>query len=391
MEPISKDKIDHLILNYFIQEGHQAAAISFAKELNIELNDNHRTQPKPSEKNAFVNQLNNTSSSTADGFSKLVSTYLKDSSKSQTDVPCVAKPDVNSRISAGYSTIRKRREIKYLILKGHITDAILRISECFPTILDSNNLLHFKLLRLNLIEMIRNHKLQSSIDNEKVFLNDILKFVRENLVNKVTNSFKLLKELEITMSLLCFNFDPSVKNIEEQKDLPEELRSLFNLSLRNQCYRVVNRAILDLDANNTNLSLEDNNYGAGERESGRDYNGPKYMDFDLSNIDKIEADKSNDDEFEFEKGMEDVDMKDDDEDDDEEEEDYDYNYEEEYVKNVSSITGRIQTEDTVIQNEELEDELNKLQNISLESKLERIIKLWVITLQRIIDIESGSA
>lgn len=34
---ISKEKIDNLILNYFIVEGYQEAAISFAKEINIEL------------------------------------------------------------------------------------------------------------------------------------------------------------------------------------------------------------------------------------------------------------------------------------------------------------------------------------------------------------------
>lgn len=190
------------------------------------------------------------------------------------------------------------------------------------------------------------------------------------------------------MSLLCFNFDPSVKNIEDQKDLPEELRSLFNLSLRNQCYRVVNRAILDLDANaGASLSPEDEGFGGNEKENNKNYNGPKYMDFDLSSIDKIDADKSNDDEFEFEKSTsEDVDMKDDDDNDDV----YDYNYDAEYASNVTNITGRIPTEDTLIQNEEVEDELNKLQSLSLESKLERIIKLWVITQQRIIDIEAGS-
>lgn len=100
--------------------------------------------------------------------------------------------------------------------------------------------------------MIRAHKLQMShlmnedAAAERKFLDDILKFVRKNLISKVTQSYDLLKELEMTMSLLCFNFDPK-RPVQELSDLPEELKQLFDLSLRADCYRVVNRVILDLE------------------------------------------------------------------------------------------------------------------------------------------------
>lgn len=411
IELISKKKIDHLILNYFIEEGHQEAALSFAKETKIDLSNHRKQQPKQNQTNKFIKNLSNDSTNSADGFADLVEDYLHQAENTNGEASSTAahnsydndgnnSREVNSKIVAGYSTINKRREIKYLILKGQITDAIQKLSEYFPTILDSNNLLHFKLLRLNLIEMIRNHKLKAKNDqeSEKKFLNDILTFVRENLVNKVTNSSKLLKELEITMSLLCFNFDPSVKNIEDQKDLPDELRSLFNLSLRNQCYKVVNQAILNLDHNNIKGSRAirfSNEVNDDNEVQDEDFTGPKYLEFDFNDLDERSLIKheSNDDSFEFESKPVDKTTNPDDDvnmlgengekgEEEQEEEEINYDYNLSYDKNVLSVENNVQSQDNLIQDEEFEDEL---QNASLESKLERIIKLWVITERNIID------
>ena len=139
------------------------------------------------------------------------------------------------KTESGFATIKQRQEIKKLILNGDISQAIKQISQYYPMILDLNNLLHFKLLRLNLVEMIRNHKFNTKSSNdsmdagqdEREFLATILNFVRENLINKVFNLFKLLKELEITMSLLCFKFDPTIENLQDQADLPVELKSFL--------------------------------------------------------------------------------------------------------------------------------------------------------------------
>lgn len=245
-EQLTKRSIDRIVLDYFIQEGFHSAAQSLAEEADISL-DTFRIGGRRSSENCGS--------------------------------------------SLGFSTIVKRREIKYLILEGNISQAIRLIAENFPATLDSQPLLFFLLLRLNLIEMIRKHKCLPDANNpeiEKKFISDILSFVRENMISKVLYSVSLLKDLETTMSLLCFDFDPE-KPLDELVELPPKLRELFDLSLRRQCYREVNRAILDL---NDNLV-------------GINYNGvsTEYSVSNLKNLreatlagDDVDMDSSDDDE-----------------------------------------------------------------------------------------------
>lgn len=247
-DQIPRQKINKLILNYFIQEGFPNAALSFSKEAQIDLKQDEESwahQEKSTK--TFLNTHKVSSQDFVDAVNKYL-TSQRDTIPQEDHAMEEAKHDSIK----GFSSIEKRKQIKYLVLKGDITQAIAAISTHFPSVLDSNNLLLFKLLRLNLIEMIRTHKLQMSnlekedLGAERKFLDDVLKFVRKNLISKVTQSYELLKELEMTMSLLCFNFDPK-KPVQELSDLPEELKQLFDLSLRADCYRVVNRVILDLE------------------------------------------------------------------------------------------------------------------------------------------------
>ncbi|KAG7665078.1 uncharacterized protein J8A68_001387 [[Candida] subhashii] len=433
MTSIPQEKIDHLILNYFIQEGYQQAAISFAQELNIDINNRsvspQKTQQQQQQQHLlnhqhhpFINQLNNLSKLNEDEFSSVVMDYFKSDNLENSRGTIVApvpvgsgtgstgSDNVGTKLISGYSTIIQRQEIKMLILKGQVTEAIKKISEYFPTILDLNNLLHFKLLRLNLIEMIRNHKLTTSTiqtEDERKFLDDILSFVRENLINKVSNSFKLLKELEITMSLLCFNFDPNIKNIQDQKDLPEELRSLFNLSLRNQCYRLVNRAILNLydneninnnssstsggnkllaadDDDNDNRFIDEIMGVSHEDQRKKDimqiYKGPKFVEFDLSNLEHSPVGSSG------------TARGDEEDDEDEDEDDMDMSTIEYNINSHNAAINQILNPNDTNQNQNnndkdgIEDEISKLQTLSLESKLERVVKLWTITEQRLLDL-----
>jgi hypothetical protein len=310
---IPKEKIDSLILSYFIQEGFQEAAVSFAKEMNVDI-----ATASPAYDSTTIHHLNEVED---EKFGNEILTYFRHQE------PVQVSP--HTKLIAGYSTIVQRKDIKRLILQGHITEAIRKISEYFPSILDCNNLLHFKLLRLNLIEMIRNHK-QFHEENNRQFLNNILTFVRENLISKVSNSLKLLKELETTMSLLCFNFDPAMK-IDDHTDLPLELRGLFDLSLRNQCYRLVNKAILQLKDSNV-------------------YKGPDYNEFNLMELpDNVDLD------------MEDL--------------------QSDYLYDESTDEPEKLTND-----EDNTEELNKLQSLALESKLERVVKLWALTEQRMVDL-----
>lgn len=232
---IPKDKINQLILNYFIQEGFGEAAQSFAKEA-----------PMHKEVSSVNRNFSEITESQSNGDIKSCTTEARGFMGSLGNQTQIAP---KNRALNGISTIDKRKQIKYLILKGEITTAIDEISANFPSVLDSNNFLFFKLLRLNLIEMIREHNYgdpNPTADIEQVFLEKVITFVRENMVAKVFHSTELLKELEITMSLLCFDFDPE-KQVTEMRNLPDQLKKLFDVSLRSECYRAVNKAILELE------------------------------------------------------------------------------------------------------------------------------------------------
>lgn len=289
---VPKHKIDNLILNYFIQEGFQEAAVAFSHEIGVEV------APSP-----------------------LSLSSLASSSLSLSVAP--------TSVVSGYLTISQRKEIKRLILGGHITAAIAAISEHFPQVLDQNNLLHFKLLRLCLIEMIRAHKLAPcDREGEQEFLALILAFVRQHMVAKVLTSYKMLHELEVTMLLLCFKYDPDDKL---SKDLPADLRDLFDLLLRTQCYRLVNQAILQLRDQTT-------------------YTGAPHAPVDLESLDydssPIEF-YDDDDEVQVYVPEEPAPVSDD---------------EEEEVEDVSD------------------------EETTLELKLERVVKLWAVTEQRMADL-----
>lgn len=355
-DTISKQKINKLILNYFIQEGFQKAALTFSKDTGIDLDENLKVPlPKLSGALQFVSSAN----LTPVDFVQAVKKYAELKTQNLNTLASNNKrAEYGSDTMKGYSSIDKRKKIKYLILKGDITQAIHVISTYFPTVLDCNNLLLFKLLRLNLIEMIRDHKFETenlkkdAAEAEKQFLDDILLFVRENLVNKVTHSYELLKELEMTMSLLCFNFNPR-KPIEELNDLPEELGQLFDLSLRNECYRVVNRIILDLEY----LELDT-----------QQYKGLAYADFSASMLQKLPAAPPLD-------SQEDVEMV-----------DAELNSEAEHLDYSEYVAAYVppSREDSLLAPLPVQEDFRP-ENVMLESYLERIAMLWIATEQRLME------
>ncbi|CAI5759109.1 unnamed protein product [Candida verbasci] len=337
---LQQDKnINHLILDYLIQQGHKDAIIQFTNDINMKL--------------VSVNQEEDLLSidPTDPNFqSKCVEYY------SNTANELVESPLFTNKMKLDYKTIKPRKILRDWILSGKIKEAIQAISYCFPTILDSNNLLHFKLLRLNIVEMIRNHRLNEPNQDEREFLDEILTFVRNNLINKVSNSYKLRKELEITMSLLCFKFDPKIKDLQDQKDLPDELKNLFNLSLRSQCFKLVNKAILNL----YNEKEDDEEEESSESEETdtvkkeKVYKGPQFIQLDLDKI-SLDPDSVSDDEeigYNIDSGISQVEP-------------------DEKLKDISDKD---------------DDEITKLTNLSLESNLEKIIKLYILTEERLYDL-----
>ncbi|KAI5965859.1 uncharacterized protein KGF55_001222 [Candida pseudojiufengensis] len=405
-ESISKQKIDKLVLEYFIHEGYKNAAIELTKELNIKIHGINEPIYKDESfkilgkrKKIQKNALQNSSYTAKYTDDQLIGDLMfQNYYTSPNDIH-----KYNTRQISGFSTLNQRQEIKSLILKGEISEAITKIGTYFPIILDSNNLLHFKLLRLSLIEMIRNHKFSNSMEqDERKFLNDILKFVRNNMINKISKSYKLLKELEFTMSLLCFRFDPTIKNLNEQKELPQELKNIFNLNLRHQVFRLINKEIIkiydddDINDNDENENNECNGFPNSNNDNGlikdvireirnkdgniediedtsikrnklNNYEGINYHEFDFQKLNEEES---------YDKFIHD--NIDEEEEEEENKNEYKYEIDSESIKTKEQnlMDENLIKSDIIIKNEE---EIESLIKLSLESKIERILELFILT------------
>lgn len=150
---------------------------------------------------------------TMEGYPKAAANFAKEANIS-------AQQDMVSIIS--------RREIQNQIHKGQISEAIEGLNDLDPEILGNDPKLHFELLRLQLVELIRNTS-DGDIEN-------VIKFAQEQLAPRAPANEKFVSELESTMSLLFF----------EKDDLPESLSHLLHPDLRRQVSEMVNKAVLEL-------------------------------------------------------------------------------------------------------------------------------------------------
>ncbi|KAK0637112.1 CTLH/CRA C-terminal to lish motif domain-containing protein [Bombardia bombarda] len=123
-------------------------------------------------------------------------------------------------------TIRARQAITISIYLGNIETAITDLNEIDPQILDEDPALHFYLLRLQLVELIR-----------KCNGGDItpaLEFATTKLAPRAAMNSEWLKELEKTMALLIF----------PHNSLAPELAALLNPDLRLKTSRQVQEALM---------------------------------------------------------------------------------------------------------------------------------------------------
>jgi len=168
----SKSDINFVIMDYLINEGYPSAAQKFAKEANI--------QP-----------------------------------------------------SADAEAIQQRVGIRNAIHAGDIQLAIERINELNPQVLDTDPVLHFSLLRLQLIELIRATVSAPGPPSTAAFT-PALEFATAQLAPRAPTSKIFLEDLEKTMALLIF---PPEK-------LTPPLKALLDPSLRQTIATAVNEAIL---------------------------------------------------------------------------------------------------------------------------------------------------
>ena len=94
--------------------------------------------------------------------------------------------------------------------------------------------LHFKLLLLNLIEMIRN---KNRTTNDAEFIVNLVNYTKEKLAPRALNNTTHMKQLELIMTLLLI---PPGMDIE----LPNNLKKLYSVSLRTKIATLVNQRLL---------------------------------------------------------------------------------------------------------------------------------------------------
>jgi len=171
----SKTDINFVIMDYLVSEGYPRAAEKFAKEANIHL---------PLEEESIL----------------------------------------------------ARVEIRRAIHAGDIDTAITKINDLNPQILDTDPALHFALLRLQLIELIRACTSSATSDMTPA-ITPALNFASAQLAPRAATNPDFLKDLELTMSLLIFLPAPP-------GELQKELKELLEPSLRRNVASKVNEAIL---------------------------------------------------------------------------------------------------------------------------------------------------
>ncbi|KAI9801784.1 MAG: hypothetical protein M1825_003156 [Sarcosagium campestre] len=128
-----------------------------------------------------------------------------------------------------FASIQERVEIRNAIHQGDIQKAIEKINDLGHQILDSNAELHFSLLRLQLVELIR-----TAIATPGGDIFPAIAFARAELAPRAPTNPKFLDDLESTMALLIFPSD----------DLAPSLAVLLEPSLRKRIANDVNEAIL---------------------------------------------------------------------------------------------------------------------------------------------------
>ncbi|KAI8959215.1 CTLH/CRA C-terminal to lish motif domain-containing protein [Daldinia sp. FL1419] len=126
------------------------------------------------------------------------------------------------------SSIYARQQIKRFIHRGEIEEALQALNDLDPSILDEDEPLHFALLRLQLVELIRKSRPGGDIG-------PALEFAQTQLGPKAPRTPQFLEDLEKTMSLLVFDHD----------NLDPTLSELLKPALREQVAVKVNQAILD--------------------------------------------------------------------------------------------------------------------------------------------------
>ncbi|XP_021294131.1 glucose-induced degradation protein 8 homolog isoform X2 [Herrania umbratica] len=111
------------------------------------------------------------------------------------------------------ATITDRMAVKKAVQCGNVEDAIEKVNDLNPEILDTNPQLFFHLQQQRLIELIRNGKVEEALE-----------FAQEELAPRGEENQSFLEELERTVALLAFE-DVSNCPVGELMDISQRLKT----------------------------------------------------------------------------------------------------------------------------------------------------------------------
>ncbi|XP_011086091.1 glucose-induced degradation protein 8 homolog isoform X1 [Sesamum indicum] len=111
------------------------------------------------------------------------------------------------------ATITDRMAVKKAVQSGNVEDAIEKVNDLNPEILDTNPQLFFHLQQQRLIELIRNGKVEEALE-----------FAQEELAPRGEENQGFLEELERTVALLAFE-DVSNCPVGELLDISQRLKT----------------------------------------------------------------------------------------------------------------------------------------------------------------------
>ncbi|KAF9481037.1 lish motif-containing protein [Pholiota conissans] len=133
--------------------------------------------------------------------------------------------ETNLEPAVDFESIESRMDIREALQRGDVEDAITRVNDLNPEILDTNPALYFKLQQQKLIEFIRHGRIAEA-----------LQFAQDELAPRGEESPEFLSELERTMALLAFESAPNP---------PSAIAELLSPAQRMKTAGEVNAAILE--------------------------------------------------------------------------------------------------------------------------------------------------
>lgn len=142
---------------------------------------------------------------------KLVMNFLV--TEGYVDVAEKFKMESGTEPDIDLTTITDRMAVKKAVQCGNVEDAIEKVNDLNPEILDTNPQLFFHLQQQRLIELIRNGKIEEALE-----------FAQEELAPRGEENHSFLEELEKTVALLAFE-DVSKCPVGDLLDISHRLKT----------------------------------------------------------------------------------------------------------------------------------------------------------------------